>query len=359
MGYLAFDAHIVEAYVARNHILGLAGIVEVVPYVIGKSEPCLQFGYDSRGGLGLAQIAGSRLFCAHHHVAGLERIQFPLHVEQFLLNDAYPVRKELGGVHSHLILVGNRLLVIDHKEHIQHIPGPLPGQVLKGKAKNRALLFGLADLEAGQQLCGHRGRSALADLYAASVPLLAVDGAGNDDQLAARTIETVPKIHKLDLLTHLHAHLSGILRSHGESPDRLLLAALREYHVHRGAAAVELYLAELHSQLVAHVGIQSPDHLAHKLPGLEFQDLIRNRGLVDQVVVGVQTGRGLVGRRVLDDYGRVCTVYEGRGRIFVGSYASADQYAQHEPVPVAEQIEEKVEQVDRIVLFGILFCHGL
>ena len=54
-----------------------------------------------------------------------------------------------------------------------------------------------------------------------------------------------------------------------------------------------------------------------------------------------------------------CTVYEGRGRIFVGSYTSADQYAQHEPVPVAEQIEEKVKQVDRIVLFGILFCHGL
>ena len=126
LGNLTLDTHVLETYVARNHIIRLGRVIEIFLNVPCKPQAGLQFGNDSGGSLGLGKIASRSLIGAHHHVLCLECVKFALHITQFLLYDGDSLRKELRRVDCHLVLVRNRLLVVNYEQHVEDIDGPVP-----------------------------------------------------------------------------------------------------------------------------------------------------------------------------------------------------------------------------------------
>ena len=156
-----------------------------------------------------------------------------------------------------------------------------------------------------------------------------------------------------DLVDH---HIVLVYRSDGDILHSLHLL-VQEYDLHR-RRGVDFVGAKAGVDLVVYVRLETLHNLGHQVLGLELKDLVGDAGPVDEVVVAVQTCRaGGVGR-VLDDDGGISPVHQGRCGISVSREASADEDSEDKPVPVAEEIEEKVDQIDAFFLFCVLvLCH--
>ena len=93
---------------------------------------------------GLGEILGRGLIGIHKSVGYLEALKLALDLTELSLNELQTLFNEIGGIDSHLVLVGDGLLVILLEEHIQHILGSVSVEILKREREDGSIIVRLA-----------------------------------------------------------------------------------------------------------------------------------------------------------------------------------------------------------------------
>ena len=149
-----------------------------------------------------ASVASGQRADVHHLVVLLERLQLGLHAAQLALDDDEPLVDELGGVHRHLVLVVDGLLVIYVDQRVEHVLGAPGRGVLQREHEDGGLVLLLPDAHAALEPPGHGVQRVLGDAYLAARPRLApVVGAGHQDALVT------------DFQRVVEPHVVGFLRA--------------------------------------------------------------------------------------------------------------------------------------------------
>lgn len=181
---LPLDAGVADARPRGDEVALPGGVGEVVLDEPRQPELGLLLLRVGAVGLLLARVASGQRADVHHLVVLLERLQLGLHAAQLALDDDEPLVDELGGVHRHLVLVVDGLLVIYVDQRVEHVLGAPGRGVLQREHEDGGLVLLLPDAHAALEPPGHGVQRVLGDAYLAARPRLApVVGAGHQDAL--------------------------------------------------------------------------------------------------------------------------------------------------------------------------------
>ena len=199
---LPLDAGVADARPRGDEVALPGGVGEVVLDEPRQPELGLLLLRIGAVGLLLARVASGQRADVHHLVVLLERLQLGLHAAQLALDDDEPLVDELGGVHRHLVLVVDGLLVIYVDQRVEHVLGAPGRGVLQREHEDGGLVLLLPDAHAALEPPGHGVQRVLGDAYLAARPRLApVVGAGHQDALVT------------DFQRVVEPHVVGFLRA--------------------------------------------------------------------------------------------------------------------------------------------------
>lgn len=243
-------------------------------------------------------------------------LQILLDNAQILLDDDKALVDEVGGVDGNLVLVLDRLLVVDGDNRIQDILCLDWRVILQRQRQNRSLLLNLTDGKIRLIVANHRLNRNACDVNLLVEPRavhkvcwgkLHIARRGLDRVLQApREDFTLGSIGKIAQLNHI------ALAQRSNEADILLLVILREGQRNR-RACIALVVAQAILNLVAHVGVQALDYVAEEVLRAETINLVGHIDLVDEIIVTVETCRiAITTLWILDDNGRRAEIYKRR-----------------------------------------------
>ena len=215
--------------------------------------------------------------------------------------------------------------------------------------------FRLLDLETAEVTCRSRRDGILPDEEFLPVPFRCI---------MLRRLETNPSILDVQGITQydLAAFPAGETDPEGCHVHGLYFPFHQSCHLRRPgdihpnrSIPVVLQLAEFHGNPVVDVRVEGQDYLFHQFPRLELEDFVGHAHLVDELAVSVHLDRRLGRRGVLDDDGGVAPVYEWRLRIAVVGKSHANEHAEDEPEPVAQEVKKQVDEID--LAFVVVVIH--
>ena len=366
---LRLDVHIRYARVRRDQVRTLAGVRQVVLDVFRQAQLVLQTQSllaILAGGLQVHARLGRDI---RQLVFPLVRLDIRIHIPQFFLDHDQTVVDEVGSVHHDLVLVVDRIRVVDGDQRVDHILRTRDGDILKRQVDDRRRLVRQSSLQASLEAERHILQRRFRHLHDRIEILVAVIKRRNHHHPADRRRDRVVQRH-LHRLAVRH-----LLSAEGESGQYHLLSGDRNRLQRKSLCLFRIRERELYGRLgvqfhrpqpvfyrVAHIQMQVTRHFGHQPPGLEYQHLVIHIPLRTEKPQILESGRlahRTALRIIFDQYRSRPGIYLGRPLQIEERRPGTYHDRQNKPIPISQHRLQDVPQVQFVLFHAdvrFLFC---
>ena len=299
----------------------------------------------------------------------LVRLDIRIHIPQFLLDHDQTVVDEVGSVHHDLVLVVDRVRVVDGDQRVDHILRTRDGDILERQVDDRCRLARQSSLQTALKAERCTLQRRFRHLHGRIEILVAV---------IKRRDHHHPADRRRDRIVQRHLHrlaVRNLLVSEGEAGQHHFLSGNRDRLQRKGLCLFRIRERELYGRLsvqfhrpqpvfyrVAHIQMQVARHFGHQPSGFEYQHFIIHIPLRTEKPQILESGRfahRTALRIVLDQYRSRPGIYLGRPLQIEERRSGTYHDRQNKPIPVSQHRLQDVPQV-QFALFhtGVrfLFC---
>ena len=167
---LRLYVHVADTGIRRDQVEFLGRIGQIVLNILCKFQLGLKFEHVGTVPLGLLHIHAGRRGNVQYLVVFLEHFQIGLDGSEFAFDDDQTFIDEVGRIDRHLVLVVDRVFVVDGDEHVQHIRRPDRRLVFQGEPQDGGLFLFLTYAEVGPVVGDYRLERTFRHIYLAPFP---------------------------------------------------------------------------------------------------------------------------------------------------------------------------------------------